>query len=72
MLKKEDPLAVQRHKFLQKLIQMNLLSHTGMKLVECMEGKTEDEREKLAEQLLEIITTSDSEEEMIERSRLLL
>lgn len=51
---------------------MNLLSHTGMKLVECMDGKTEAEIEKLAEQLLEIITTSDSEEEMIERARQLI
>lgn len=72
MLKKEDPMAVQRHKLLQKFIQMNLLSHTGMKLVECMDGKTEAEIEKLAEQLLEIITTSDSEEEMIERARQLI
>ena len=72
MLKKEDPMAVQRHNLLQKLIQMNLLSHTGMKLVECMDGKTEIEIEELATKLLEFITTSDSEEEMIERASRLI
>ena len=69
MLKKENPRSIKRHKFLQKSMEMDLSSHTEMELVECMDGKTDEEKENLAVQLLEIISTSSTEEEMIERAK---
>ena len=68
MLKKENPTSMKRHKFLQKSMEMGLSSHTEMELVECMDGKPDSEKEKLAEQLLKIISTSKSEQEMIQRA----
>lgn len=45
--------------------------HTQAEMTECMDGKTEEEKERLAEQLLEIISTSSTEEEMIAKSIIL-
>lgn len=42
--------------------------HTRAEMVECLDGKTIAEKELLAEQLIEIITTSATEEEMIARA----
>ena len=48
---------------------MGVSSHTEVEMVKCMAGKTEEEKEKLAEQLLEIISTSKSEQEIIDRAK---
>lgn len=68
MLKKENPRSRMRCKLLSKCSEMNLSLHTEAKITECMDGKMESEKEKLAEQLLEIISTSSTEEEMISRA----
>lgn len=68
MLKKENPRSRMRCKLLSKCSEMNLSSHTEAKITECMDGKMDSEKEKLAEQLLEIISTSSTEEEMISRA----
>ena len=68
MLKKENPRSKMRCKLLGKCSEMGLSSHTEAEMTVCMDGKTEEEKEKLAEQLLEIISTSTTEEEMIAKS----
>ena len=69
MLKKENPRSKMRHKLLGKCTEMGVSSHTIALMTECMDGKMEEEKENLAEQLLEIISTSSTEEEMIEKSK---
>jgi hypothetical protein len=51
---------------------MGLSSHTEAEMTVCMDGKTDEEKEKLAEMLLEIISTSATEEEMIAKSQKLI
>lgn len=68
MMKKENPRSKMRCKLLRKCTEMGLSSHTELELVECMDGKTDSEKERLAEQLLQIILTSNSEQEMISKA----
>lgn len=68
MLKKENPRSRMRIELLSKCTEMGLSSHTEAEITECMDGKTDEEKENLAVQLLEIISTSSTEEEMIERA----
>ena len=68
MLKGASPIRKMRVELLGKCSERDLSSHTVAKLTECMDGKTEEEKEKLAEQLLKIISTSNTEEEMITKS----
>ena len=72
MLKKENPRSRMRCELLDKCTELDISYHTIAEITECMLDKTDEEKEELAIRLIEIITTSDSEEEMIERSRLLL
>ena len=72
MLKKENPRSKMRCELLSKCSEMGLSSHTEAEITECMLDKTEEEKEELAVRLIEIITTSDSEEEMIERASRLI
>lgn len=72
MLKKENPRSKMRCELLRKCSEMGLLSHTEAEITECMLDKTEEEKEELAVRLIEIITTSNSEEEMIERASQLI
>ena len=58
MLKKENPASKMRCKLLGKCSEMNLSYHTEAKLTECMRGKPDEEKERLAEQLLAIISKS--------------
>ena len=72
MMKKENPRSKKRCELLSKCSEMGLSSHTEAEMTECMDGKTDEEKEKLAEQLLEIISTSTTEEEMISKSQELI
>ena len=72
MLKKENPRSRMRCEFLSKCTQMGLSSHTEAELTVCMSGKTDEEKEKLAVQLIEIITTSKTEQEMIIKAQKLI
>ena len=72
MMKKENPRSRKRHAMSVLLMEKEVSMHTQAEITECMLDKTDEEKEELAVCLIEIITTSDSEEEMIERSRLLL
>lgn len=72
MLRAENPASVKRCAFMRKCRELKLSSNTEAKITVCMMGKTEQEKEELAEKLFEIITESETETEMIEKSRLLL
>lgn len=69
MLKQENLRSPKRCELLNKCLAMGLSSHTMAEITECMVGKTEREKEQLAELLLEIISTSSTEEEMILRAK---
>ena len=72
MLKKEDPQSRMRHAMCRTLSEKGVSFHTRAEITECMDGKTDEEKEELAILLIEIITTSASEEEMIERASRLI
>ena len=68
MLKKENPISKMRCKLLDKCSEKDLSCRTIAELTVCMDGKTEEEKEKLAEQLLVIISKTSNEKEMIEKA----
>ena len=73
MLKKGyNPRTINRTKFLEKSTELNISAHTEAVITECMLDKTDEEKEELAIYLMEIITTSCSEQEMIERASRLI
>ena len=72
MLKKENPQSRMRHAMCRTLSEKGVSSHTKAEITECMRDKEDEEKEELAVRLIEIITTSDSEEEMIERASRLI
>ena len=69
MLKKENPKSKMRHAMCKTLSEKGVSFRTRAEITECMDGKTESEKEKLAVQLLEIISTSSTEQEMIEQAK---
>ena len=69
MLKKENPRSKMRCKLLSKCSEKGLSCRTEADITECMLGKTDEEKEKLAEKLIEIVLTSKTEEEMVERAK---
>ena len=69
MLKKENPRSRMRCELLGKCSEKDLSSHTIAEMTECMEGKADEEKERLAVLLMDIVSTSSSEEEMINRSK---
>ena len=69
MLKAENPRSRKRHAFMSKARDLDISMRTRTEITTCMYGKTEEEKELLAEKLLEIITESETEQEMIERSK---
>ncbi len=69
MLSEENKMFIQRHAMCKMLSEKDVSYHTRAEITECMDGKTEREKEQLAEQLLEIISTSSTEEEMILRAK---
>ena len=72
MLKGAEPRSKKRCDLLRKCSEMAISYRTRAELTECMLGKTDDEKEELAEKLIEIVLTSKTEEEMVERSRKLI
>lgn len=68
MMKKENPRSRMRHDMCVLLREKGVSVHTRAEITECMRDKEDEEKEKLAVRLIEIITTSNSEEEMIERA----
>ena len=51
------------------LSEKDVSAHTQAEMTECMEGKADEEKERLAVLLMDIVSTSSSEEEMINRSK---
>lgn len=72
MLKKENPRSKMRHAMSVLLMEKGVSMHTQAEITECMLDKTDEEKEELAIYLMEIITTSCSEQEMIERASRLI
>ena len=72
MLKKENPQSMMRHAMFRMLSEKDVSCRTRAEITECMAEKVDEEKEKLAEKLMEIISTSSTEEEMIERSKTLI
>lgn len=68
MLNGASPIRKMRVELLGKCSEMGLSSHSVAELTVCMDGQTEEEKEKLAEQLLAIILESKSEMEMIKKA----
>ena len=66
MLKPENPMSIKRCAFMKKCRELNLSSNTEAQITVCMDGKSDEEKEKLAEKLLVIITESKTEQEMID------
>lgn len=71
MLKPENPASKKRCAFMRKCRELKLSSNTEAKITLCMYGKPDDEKEELAEKLLTIITECETEQEMIDKARLL-
>ena len=71
MLKPENPRSKKRCEFLRKCTELGLSSRAEAEITECMSGKLEEQKELLAEKLLAIITESKTEQEMIDKAKLL-
>ena len=72
MLKKENPKSKMRHAMCRILSEKDVSCHTRAEMTDCMFEKPDEEKEALAEKLIEIVLTSKTEEEMVERSRKLV
>ena len=68
MLKGEDKAYEKRHSLCVKFRDMNLSYSTRIELTKSMDGQTETTKEKIAEQLLQIISESKTEKEMLEKA----
>ena len=71
-MKKENPRSRLRCALCQMFTDKGVSIHTQAEMTECMADKADEEKERLAEQLMEIISTSTTEEEMISKSRKLI
>ena len=71
MLKPENPASRKRHAMCEMLREKAISYHTRAEITECMNGKSDEEKELLAEKLLAIITESKTEQEMIDKAKLL-
>lgn len=72
MMKKENPRSRLRCALCQMFTDKDVSIHTQAEMTECMADKADVEKERLAEQLMEIVSTSTTEEEMISKSRKLI
>ena len=72
MLKKENPTSMMRHELSKLCREKNLSLRIMADMTDCMFEKPDEEKEELAEKLIEIVLTSKTEEEMVERSRKLV
>ena len=68
MMKKENPRSRMRCALSQLFTAKDISMHTQAEMTVCMYEKPDEEKEKLAEQLLGIISTSSTEEEMIAKA----
>ena len=71
MLKQENTRSKKRCEFLRMCTELGLSSRAEAEITECMYGKPDEEKELLAEKLLVIITESKTEQEMIDKAKLL-
>ncbi len=71
MLKPENPASSKRHAMCEMLREKAVSYHTRAEITDCMFGKSEEEKEILAEKLLAIITECKTEQEMIDKARVL-
>ena len=69
MMKKENPASKMRCEMCKMFTEKDVSLHTQAIMTECMYEKPDEEKEHLAIQLMEIIQTSTSEEEMISKSK---
>ena len=69
MMKKENPKSKMRCALSQILREKNISMHTQAEITTCMSEKSDEEKEKLAVQLMEIVSTSKTEQEMIYKSQ---
>ena len=68
MLKKENPFTKNRNALLRKFSEMNLPFSLRADLTKPMDGQSESTKEKIAEELLQIVSESSSEQEMLEKA----
>ena len=72
MLKKENPRSKMRHELFKVCTEKGISLRIMADMTDCMFEKPDEEKEALAEKLIEIVLTSKTEEEMVERSRKLV
>ena len=72
MLKKENLESKMRCAMSKMFTEKDVSLHTQAIMTECMDGKTEKEKEKLASQLLTIISECNSEDEMLIKAQQLV
>ena len=68
ILKKENPRSVKRCNFLKYCHDNNVPISTLLKLTALMRGKSDEEKELIAEKLLKIVESSQTEDEMIAKA----
>ena len=68
MLKKEDKEFEKRYALLRKFSEMDLPYSLRAELTKPMDGQSESTKEKLAEELLQIVSESSSKQEMLEKA----
>ena len=68
ILKKENPRSVKRCKLMKICRDMDISMPTQLKLVSPMREKSDEEKELIAEKLLKIVESSQTEDEMIAKA----
>ena len=69
MMKKENPRSRMRCAMCTMFTERDISMHTQAEMTECMYGKPDEVKEQLAVLLMEIVSTSTTEEEMIARAK---
>ena len=72
MMMKENPRTKMRCALSTLLMEKGVSIHTQAEITVCMDGKSDEEKEKLAVQLIKIVSTSKTEQEMICESQKLI
>jgi hypothetical protein len=71
MLNTESDKYLYRHIMCEVLRKKEISYITRAEITECMVGKSETEKEHLADKLIEIVLNSKTENEMIEKAKIL-
>ena len=66
---KENPRSRMRCALCEMFTEKDISMHTQAEMVECMGDKSDEEKERLAVLLMEIVETSATEEEMVTKSQ---